>query len=132
MKQQLSEENVNALVSYRLSRAKETLAEVPHLRDMGYFNTAVNRLFYACYYAMVALLIKNHIQASTHAGVKQKLGLHFVSKGLISKESNRSFSLLFERRHSSDYDDFAYATCEEVDELLPKAKSFISEIEALL
>ena len=78
------------------------------------------------------LLIKNHIQASTHAGVKQKLGLHFVSKGLISKESNRSFSLLFERRHSSDYDDFAYATCEEVDELLPKAKSFISEIEALL
>lgn len=36
MKQQLSEENVNALVSYRLSRAKETLAEVPHLRDMGY------------------------------------------------------------------------------------------------
>ena len=132
MKQQLSEENVNALVSYRLSRAKETLAEVPHLRDMGYFNTAVNRLYYACYYAMVALLIKNHIQASTHAGVKQKLGLHFVSKGLISKESNRSFSLLFERRHSSDYDDFAYATCEEVDELLPKAKSFISEIEALL
>ena len=60
------------------------------------------------------------------------LGLHFVSKELISKESNRSFSLLFERRHSSDYDDFAYATCEEVDELLPKAKSFISEIEALL
>ena len=42
MKQQLSEEDVNALVSYRLSRAKETLAEVPHLRDMGYFNTAVN------------------------------------------------------------------------------------------
>ena len=132
MKQQLSEENVNALVSYRLSRAKETLAEVPHLRDMGYFNTAVNRLYYACYYAMVALLIKNHIQAATHAGVKQMLGLHFVSKGLISKESNRSFSLLFERRHSSDYDDFAYATCEEVGELLPKAKSFISEIEALL
>ena len=132
MKQQLSEENVNALVSYRLSRAKETLAEVPHLRDMGYFNTAVNRLYYACYYAMVALLIKNHIQASIHAGVKQMLGLHFVSKGLITRKSNRSFSLLFERRHSSDYDDFAYATCEEVDELLPKAKSFISEIEALL
>ena len=132
MKEQLSEENVRALVSYRLSRAKETLAEIPHLKDMGYLNTAVNRLYYACYYAVVALLIKNHIQASTHAGVKQKLGLHFVSKGLITRESNRSFSLLFERRHSSDYDDFAYATIEEVDELLPKAESFISEIERLL
>ena len=132
MKQQLSEENVKALVSYRISRAKETLAEVPHQRDMGFYNTAVNRLYYACYYASVALLIKNHIQASTHAGVKQMLGLRCVSKGLISRESNRSFSLLFERRQSSDYDDFAYATIEEVDELLPKAESFISEIERLL
>ena len=132
MKEQLSEENVRALVSYRLSRAKETLAEIPHLKDMGYLNTAVNRLYYACYYAVVALLIKNHIHASTHAGVKQMLGLHFVSKGLITRESNRRCSLLFERRHSSDYDDFAYATIEEVDELLPKAESFISEIERLL
>ena len=132
MKEQLSEENVRALVSYRLSRAKETLAEIPHLKDMGYLNTAVNRLYYACYYAVVALMIKNHLEASTHAGVKQMLGLHFVSKGLITRESNRSFSLLFERRHSSDYDDFAYATIEEVDELLPKAESFISEIERLL
>ena len=84
MKQQLSEENVKALVSYRLSRAKETLAEVPYQRDM------------------------------------------------ISRESNRSHSLLFERRHGSDYDDFAYATSEKVDELLPKAQAFISEIERLL
>ena len=45
MKEQLSEENVRALVSYRLSRAKETLAEIPHLKDMGYLNTAVNRLY---------------------------------------------------------------------------------------
>ena len=51
---------------------------------------------------------------------------------MISRESNRSFSLLFERRHSSDYDDFVYATSEEVDELLPKAQAFISEIERLL
>ena len=62
----------------------------------------------------------------------RRLLFHIVSKGLISRESNRSFSLLFERRHSSDYDDFAYATSEEVDELLPKAQAFISEIERLL
>ena len=47
MKQQLSEENVKALVTYRLNRAKETLAEVPNIRDMGYYNTAINRLYYA-------------------------------------------------------------------------------------
>ena len=132
MKTELTDENYEALARYRQERAHETIAEIPYLRERGYYNTATKRLYYACYYAMVALLIKNHIQASTHAGVKQMLGLHFVSKGLISKESNRSFSLLFERRHSSDYDDFVYATSEEVDELLPKAQVFISEIERLL
>ena len=132
MKQQLSEENVNALVSYRLSRAKETLAEVPHLRDMGYFNTAVNRLYYACYYAAVALLTKYHISTGTHSGVKTMLGMHFVSKGLISKESGRAFSNLFDSRQRGDYDEFVYSTLEEVDELYPKAQRFISEVDALL
>ena len=34
----------------------------------------------------------------------------------------------FERRHSSDYDDFAYSSAEEIDELLPKATAFIAAI----
>ena len=48
MKEQLSEENVRALVSYRLSRAKETLAEIPNLKDMGYLNPSLtfNYLFF--------------------------------------------------------------------------------------
>ena len=38
----------------------------------------------------------------------------------------------FERRHSSDYDDFAYSSAEEIDELLPKATAFIAAIGELL
>lgn len=39
---------------------------------------------------------------------------------------------MFERRHSSDYDDFAYSSVEEIDELLPKAAAFITAIGELL
>ena len=120
MKEQLSQENRNALAAYRYRRSQETLAEVPSLKQLGYYNTAVNRLYYACYYAAVALLIRHGINPGTHAGVKQMIGMHF------------SFSLLFERRHSSDYDDFAYSTEEEVNELLPKAKTFIEAVGLLL
>ena len=67
-----------------------------------------------------------------HAGVKQMIGLHFVATGRMSRELGRCFSLLFERRHSSDYDDFAYSSEEEIDELLPKATDFIEAIEVLL
>ena len=123
MKEQLSQENRNALAAYRYRRSQETLAEVPSLKQLGYYNTAVNRLYYACYYAAVALLIRHGINPGTHAGVKQMIGMHFVATGRMSREIGRSFSLLFERRHSSDYDDFAYSTEEEVNELLPKAKT---------
>ena len=128
----LTEENYEALSCYRQERAHETLAEIPYLREQGYYNTATNRLYYACYYAAVALLTKHHILTSSHAGVKTMLGLHFVSKGLISKESGRAFSNLFDSRQRGDYDDFVYSTQEEVDELYPKAQRFIEEVDALL
>ena len=34
------------------------------------------------------------------------IGMHFISKGLLSKEQGKAFSRLFEIRHSGDYDDF--------------------------
>ena len=132
MKTELTEENYQALSRYRQERAHETLAEIPYLRGQGYYNTAVNRLYYACYYAAVALLTKHHIITNTHAGVKTMLGMHFVSKGLISKESGRAFAYLFDCRQRGDYDEFVYSTCEQVDELYPKAQRFIEEVDALL
>ena len=141
MKEELSVENREALAAYRYQRAQETLAEVPFLKQQGYYNTAINRLYYACYYAAIALLIKHGINPGTHAGVKnpgthagvkQMLGMHFVATGRLSREIGRTFSLLFERRHSSDYDDFAYSSEEEIDELMPKAEAFITAVGALL
>ena len=66
MKQQLDDESIEALVSYRMKRAKETLHEADVLIAEGCYNAAINRLYYACYYAVIALLVKNHIVAQTH------------------------------------------------------------------
>jgi len=132
MNSALTKENYEALSKYRLERAHETLAEIPYLRNQGYYNTATNRLYYACYYAAVALLVKHRISTATHAGVKTMLGMHFVSKGLISKESGRAFSTLFDSRQRGDYDEFVYSTEEEINELYPKAEQFIKEIDELL
>lgn len=40
-----------ALVKYRIERAHRTIAEVAILVDGGLYSTAVNRLYYAVYYA---------------------------------------------------------------------------------
>lgn len=132
MKNELTNENYEALSRYRQERSHETLAEIPFLCEKGFYNTATNRFYYACYYAAVALLTKYHISTSTHAGVKTLLGLHFVSKGLITKESGRAFSNLYDCRQRGDYEDFVYSTREEVEELYPKAQRFVEEIDTLI
>ena len=132
MKETLDEQSREALVKYRLDRADETLKEVEILARESHFNAAANRLYYACYYAVSALLVANGLNSQSHAGSKTLLGLHFVSKGLLSNEYGTTFSRLFEIRHSGDYDDFVFCDKEMIDEYTPKATDFINAIKALL
>lgn len=74
MKEEIDDVTRAALISYKPERANETLKEAKLLTDNGFFNAAVNRLYYSCYYAVQALLIKNKIAAHTHAGVKTSFG----------------------------------------------------------
>ena len=78
------------------------------------------------------VLLKHHIAATTHAGVKSMLGLHFVSKGIISVEHGKTFNTLFEKRHSSDYEAFAYCDKDLIDDLTPMAIAYIGRIKELL
>ena len=102
------------------------------LVDNQLWNTAVNRLYYACYYAVSALLIKHDIQAQTHAGTRRMFGLHFIRSGSISKESGKFYSNLFDKRQTGDYEDFLDHTREDVESLIQPAQKLIQEIEELL
>ena len=120
------------LVSYRLKRATETLQEIDVHMKNGFWSTAINRLYYACYYAATALLLSREINPSTHTGVRQMLGLHFIKTGKIYSDLGKAFSDLFDKRHSSDYDDFIQVSKEDVEDLLPLASEFIQTIKELI
>ena len=54
-------EETKTLILYRLERAYESLEEAAFLLDKGYANTFVNRLYYACFYAISALLLTRNL-----------------------------------------------------------------------
>ena len=89
MRDKLDAESRKAIVDYRLERAFDTLKEADYNTEGGYYNAAVNRLYYACYYAASALLLDNEVTAHTHNGVKIQLSLHFVRTRLLSIEHGR-------------------------------------------
>ncbi len=128
----LDDDSRKALVDYRLERAYKTMDEAALLEEKEYYNAAVNRLYYACFYATEALLLKNKIEAKSHAGVKSMLGLHFVSKGLIPVSIGKTLSTLYEKRQSGDYDDFIYCDKEMTDELTVQAQTFIDCLAKLV
>ena len=130
MKQKpLTEEERKNLVVYRIQRAKETLMEADSLIKDGYYNAAINRLYYACFYAVMALLLKNNIVAKTHQGAIQMFSLHFIINNKINKRHSIFYGKLFNDRMSGDYDDFVEYDNEKINDIRPQAEEFIAAIE---
>ncbi len=119
-------------IRYRIERAKETLIEVEKHVENCFWNTAVNRLYYACFYAVSALLLKHNIEVASHSGIRQKFGQLFVKTGKFDKDLAKHYTDLFEKRHKGDYNDFFDYDEETVANLYPLSVEFINEIERLL
>ena len=128
----LNEDDRSSIVNYRLQRAKETLVEANGSFGMGFWHATANRLYYACYYAVTALLIKNGHTAHTHNGVLTILSKHFVLEGLISKEQGKLYGKILELRQKGDYSDWIVIHKETVMPLLEPAENFINTIEKLI
>ena len=120
------------LIKYRIQKAKETIIEVETLIKNQLWNTAINRMYYSCYYAVGALLLKHGVQTSTHSGMRQKFGQHFINTGIIEKRFGKHYSELFEKRQKGDYDDFIDFDEYTTSELLEPSKQLIEKIEHLL
>ena len=128
----LTEDEKNTIIKYRLGRAKETLIDVDISVQNERWNNAANRLYYACFYAAIALLLKDGYETRTHNGVRTVLGLHYVKTGIISKELNKVYRRMFDIRQTGDYDDLIMITENKVLPLLEPAKQFIEKIEKLI
>ena len=72
MNERFDTESRKALIDYRLQRAVETLKEADYNAAGNYFNTAVNRLYYAAFYATSALMLAYEVECSTHSGIKRQ------------------------------------------------------------
>ena len=119
-------------IRYRIERAKETIDEVKIHIENKFWNTAINRLYYACFYAVGALLMKHNIEVSSHTGVRQKFGQIFVKSEKFDRKLAKHYTDLFEKRHKGDYNDFYDYDEETVLRLYPLSIEFIVQIEKLL
>lgn len=64
------------------------------------FSAAVNRAYYAMFYAANALLATKGLERSKHSGVIAAFRQHFVKTGIVSMSSSRYFGEALETPRS--------------------------------
>ena len=119
------------LVSYRMTRANETLEDARILANAGRWNACVNRLYYACFYAVSALLVYQGLSSSKHTGVRSLFNRHYVKTGKVPKDLARIYNDLFERRQEGDYIDFVRFQESQVLPWISKAEQLVEYVRRL-
>ncbi len=120
------------LIKYRLERADETLEEAKILAQTKHWNTVANRLYYACYYAILAFFANENMNPSTHAGVKTLFNQQLVKTNRVEISVGRTYNELFNKRQEGDYADFQKFTEEDITPLIEQTEVFIDKVKKLI
>ena len=119
------------LIRYRLARSRETMDEARLLLGSGHRNACVNRLYYACFYAVSAVLLPEGHASAKHSGVRALFERHLVKTGHVTVTLGRTYRRLFTRRQHGDYDDFVQFKEDEVHTWVKDAEEFVNTITRL-
>lgn len=127
----LNSDDRSAIASYRYKRAVETMDEVRMSVREQRWNLAANRLYYAAFYAMSAVLIREGESVKTHNGVLALFGKRHIHTNHLSRETMVLISRLSSMRHAGDYDDFVIWTEKDVLPNVASTEKFIHDVGVL-
>lgn len=128
----LNDEERKILVGLEIEKSRRTFAEIEILRQAGLWDNIANRLYYAAFHAVSALLINDGHPVGTHQGAVVMLHQHFVKTGVLSKEDGAFYSQLQTMREKADYNCTYYATEEDTAPRIALAETFIEKIIELI
>jgi uncharacterized protein (UPF0332 family) len=121
--------DVRILIDHRINKAKETFEDAKILAENQRWNSAINRLYYAAFYAVTALLLKENFKTTTHNGVKINFSESFIKTRIFPQEFGRIYSQLFTWRQKGDYTDLFDFTEEKVIPYFEHVEKLIKIVE---
>ena len=127
------EEKRKELARYRIRQAEESLDEARYLLSGGKSPRSImNRMYYAMFYSVLALLIYEPYSSSKHSGVLSYFNKNFIRNEVFNKEMGRTLNKAFELRQREDYREYSHLTALEAADFIEKAEAFVREVNSYL
>jgi len=123
---------LQALLRYRLDQAHETLREADILLASAAYRGAINRAYYAMFYALLALLATRQLGTSRHSAAIALFDREFVKTGVFPTSLSQALHLAFEQRQTHDYGEIVEADRASAEETLSGARLFVDAVAAYL
>jgi uncharacterized protein (UPF0332 family) len=112
----------------RIESALNTFEAAKVLAQNGFWNSAVNRLYYSIFYTVNALLVRNEVYVQTHAGMRNQFSKLFIKTGKLDKKYGKLLVQLYDWRQKGDYENLYDFTEETVNLLFDPVKEMIDAI----
>jgi hypothetical protein len=125
----LSENERSIIVNREIEKAEKTFDDVLFCVRANKWETAANRLYYALFHAMSALLISDGHQVKSHRGVLVLFGEHYVRTEKFSKKDGALLSDLVIMRDNADYNCFFEADEEKLSPFIEPTQQLIEKIK---
>lgn len=125
-------EKVDALVRYRLEQADEALAAARLNLTSGLQRSAVNRVYYAMFYGVLALLATRQSETSMHSGAISQFDQLYVKPALLPRDFSRWLHDAFLNRQAADYGSELNLSREDIDALVAHARDFLAGVRQFL
>ncbi len=128
----ISKEERNIIVGLEIEKARKTFSEIEILRQAGLWDNIANRLYYAAFHAVSALLINDGHPVGTHQGAVVMFHQYYIKTGILTKEDGAFYSQLQTLREKSDYNCTYYATEEDTAPRIALTETFINKVIGLI
>ena len=127
----LNGEERRAIVSFRLEKSAEALEDVKLNADNNRWVVVANRLYYAAYYTVSALLVADGYTAKTYDGINQIFNRDFGKTGKVDVSLTKHYGRLLNLRITGDYSDNYNLDETDVLPMIEPTKKLIETVSSL-
>jgi uncharacterized protein len=121
------------LIKYRMEQAKESIDDARFLLDNNRsLSLIANRVYYAMFYAILALLQARGLRSSKHSGAIALFNKEFIKEKTFPVEMSHSVKMAFDMRHKGDYKELVVLDRALVIDMLKKSEDFVANVDKYL